>query len=176
MDKLERIYNELNEAVNGKMYLLKYFDNLKSEIDLECVKVALGSGDELRAFEQQIELIEQVDLFQGECLANLERNPIGELSLEEWDQRLRNLDLKDMEAALRLEKELYCELYRRKKALFMNKGIVFLGMNEYEAVFKPYYLTVIDGQRDPGLLVGILILVNDEFLLYSDKLKMGLED
>ncbi len=67
----------------------------------------------------------------------------------------------DKDRVLQLEKELYCLLFDRKKALYMNKGIIYLNMNEsYDFV----NMRVDD-------MFGTLIVLEDEFLLNSDKVQ-----
>ena len=161
MDRLKRIYAELVETVNNsRLYLVNYFSELKSQIDIECEtylsKGALGTKDEEKAIEQQIDMIHQVDLFQSKCLDKLKKHTIEHLTnLSEFEHRLNHLHLMNTDAVLELEKKLYCVLYERKRVLFMNKGIVFLSIEDYEAVFIPYYL-IDDGPRDPNILFGIL--------------------
>ena len=62
----------------------------------------------------------------------------------------------------------------------MDKGIVYVGLGKYERLFG---LSISQWDDDNGfvqpkhseILFGILILIEDEFLLYGDKMKRWIE-
>ena len=70
-------------------------------------------------------MINEVDLFAKQCLDNLRAIRFNQLNLEEFEYRLKKLDLKDRRAVWKLEKELDCELLKRKEELLMGKSILF---------------------------------------------------
>ena len=153
MDKLQTIYGDLKLVASSKLYLVNYFDEIRNSIDIEC-QTFLDKPeaiDELKekATQQQLEMIEQVGLFEKSCLSELEKSPLEQLDLEELDRRVKSLDLKDKKEVEKLEKELFCEAFNRKKRIFMNKGCIFLAK-------KP---------KRTEVLFGILIFIEDEFVI-----------
>lgn len=170
-ESLEKIQNELKSTVNGKVYLINYFDDLRNQIDIECqlylCKQELTSYAKAKAIRVQQKMVSEVDRFQTQCLENLKSNPEVELSLAE--QNLRSFDIKDTEVFLKLEKDLYTELHNRKKYLFFNRGILFFSTAKYEVFFN----LKCDYHEYPQF--GVLILVRDEFIIYSEKVTTRLE-
>ena len=127
MNKIESIYSELKYLNDQpKVFLLKQFDEIRYQIDIECQKFlnALNfldlNGLEIKTIEQQLEMLSEVDLFQKQCLANFAQNPPKQLNIEELDQRIKSINSEDKDVALKLEKELYKEMFNRKKCLFGN--------------------------------------------------------
>jgi len=177
MNKIESIYSELKYLNDQpKVFLLKQFDEIRYQIDIECQKFlnALNflylNGLEIKTIEQQLEMLSEVDLFQKQCLAKFAQNPPKQLNLEELDQRIKSINSEDKDVALKLEKELYKEMFNRKKCLFGNKGIVFLSMENCKHFFQHYV-----SFGEPRILFGTLILIEDEFLLFGDKLQQFIE-
>jgi hypothetical protein len=82
MNKIESIYRELKYLNDQpKVFLLKQFDEIRYQIDIECQKIlnALNfldlNGLEIKTIEQQLEMLSEVDLFQKQCLAKFAQNP-----------------------------------------------------------------------------------------------------
>ena len=74
MNKIESIYSELKYLIDQpKVFLLKQFDEIRYQIDIECQKFlnALNfldlNGLEIKTIEQQLEMLSVVDLFQKQC-------------------------------------------------------------------------------------------------------------
>lgn len=157
MEELEVYLKELKSTFdNPKLYLVNYFDGIRSQIDLECHIYDRKVGNTEQAILQE-ELINEVDNSQRHCLSNLENNSSN---LEALEQRLKVVDLEDEEAVLNVEKELLCSVFNRRKVLFMNKGIIF---------FK---LVNMSNNLLTRVLFGDLYIVEDEFLLYSQRLQL----
>jgi hypothetical protein len=156
MDKLQTIYGDLKLVASSKLYLVNYFDEIRNSIDIECQTFLdkPEATDELKekATQQQLEMIEQVGLFEKSCLSELEKSPLEQLDLEELDRRVKSLDLKDKKEVEKLEKEFFCEAFNRKKRIFMNKGCIFLAK-------KP---------KRTEVLFGILLFIEDEFVINSE--------
>ena len=186
MDKLEEIHLELKSTANSRIYLVSYFDEIRNQIDVECetylskidsrIKLDQGKREKQKekAIEQQQEFIKEVDLFQQECLKNLGTHPIEPLNLEDLERRLNSVNLKNNNSVLELEKDFYCTLYNRKKLIFMNKGILFLSLEKYKkfcGVKKKYSMSLFATvpQKNPDILFGILLLVEDEFIIYNEE-------
>ena len=95
-------------------------------------------------------------------------------NIEELGNSLRCLNLPDKEKALELEMELYCQMYERTKALYVRKGIIFFSCEKFERFFRQNrrYQRDVDlrdsNQRIPETF-GVLILIEDEFLIESEK-------
>jgi len=180
MNDIENHLEELKSInTNPKAYLVNYFDHIRNIIDIDtqaylnddyCCKA------KERATKHLLEMIAAVNLFEKQCISNLNSNPVGQIKFEEFNQRVKCIDSKDAE----LEKELYCELFTIKKKLFMDKGIVYVGLGKYERLFG---LSISQWDDDNGfvqpkhseILFGILILIEDEFLLYGNKMKRWIE-
>ncbi len=166
MDGSEFLLHELRSAVNSpKLYLVKYFDDIRNQIDICCESYLQARDLTVRAKEialqKQQEMISAVDLFEKECLINLETNTGGLVGLDELECSLKSLDPSNKEKVLQVEKSVYCQLYERKKFLFMNKGIIFFDMDNC-----CQYLPI---QCHPQVLFGHLFIIEDEFLLFSEK-------
>ncbi len=186
MDKLEEIHLELKSTANSRIYLVSYFDEIRNQIDVECetylskidsrIKLDQDKREKQKekAIEQQQEFIKEVDLFQQECLKNLGADPIEPLNFEELERRLNSVNLKNNNSVLELEKELYCTLYNRKKLIFMNKGILFLSLEKYKKFCGVKMrcsnsFSASRPQKSPDILFGILLLVEDEFIIYNEE-------
>ena len=102
-------------------------------------------------------------------VANLVSNPIGQMNLEEIECGLKNIRLDNQEMILKFQRQLHCELHNRKKTLFLNKGMVYLNREFCAEALSCW----INNEKDDFrfVLFGCLFLVEDEFLIYSDKLK-----
>lgn len=165
MESLEKQLDELKQVLNNpKLYLVDYFSELQNKIDLEC-QIYLNKGnvkDSENAIKRQQEMISQVDQFREECLSNLQTIACDLTDLEMFEQRLETLDFEETVATLQLEKAIYCALYGRKKLLFRNKGIIFLSKSSHN--FYQKYLGEV--------VVGSLFIIEDEFLLYSEKFQV----
>ena len=177
MDKLKHIFSELASSLNSKIYLVNHFDDIRNRIDLECQSFLnrdVKEAENLRkATEQQHGLVTEVDLFEKKCLHNLEKNPYDQLDLDEFDRRLKSLDSSDQKAVLELEKDIYSELYSRKKLLFMNKGIFFLNKNNLDK-FSQFEEKESD-MENSDILFGSLFLIEDEFFIFSEKFRKKIE-
>ena len=71
-------------------------------------------------------MIEEVDVLQEQCVANLVSIPIDQMNLEAIECGLENVSLDNQQLVLNSQRQLYCELHKRRKTLFLNKGIVYL--------------------------------------------------
>ena len=174
---METVHTELKSITNSpKLYLINYFDDIRKQIDIESQiymnKKKLGAELKERALEEQLKMINEVDSFQKKCLNHLATHPIDQLNLDAFE----NLDLNDKSSKVGLEKLLYCELYARKKALFMNTGLLFLDNEKCMLYSSNDYNEETDkwDKKRPidSILFGVLILVQDEFLEYSNKFKL----
>jgi len=109
-------------------------------------------------------MIEEVDSFQKQCLANLKKEQKHQINLEEFEKRLQ---LKDKDLVMELGADLCHAIHDIKKELFMNQGIVFYSKDNYEKLFDFHYHSC--GEEFGSVLFGNLILIEDEFLINSDK-------
>ena len=163
---LKKKYDELKAIVDHpKLYLVNCFDEIRNEIDIECAKYLdkknLAQELKEKAIEQQQEMIDELEAFQRQCLANRNcSNPNDQSQLDELEQRLKFVDKNGVSD---LEKDLTCAIYNRKKMLFMNQGVIFNTTNEHKKL-----LIYRSNFRD--ILFGLLILIEDEFLIKSEKL------
>lgn len=168
MNKLEAIFCELKSAVNSpKVHLVNYFDEIRNQIDIDCETYLSrhGLANQTRALVQQQELISEVDLFLRQCLSNVASLDEDLSKLDELELSLKSLDLTDKDAVLAVEKNIYCALNNRKRLLFRNRGIIFVNIDNYEKYFE----SPGSRQRDPQVLFGLLFILEDEFLLFSDQ-------
>lgn len=143
---------------------MNYLDEIRKQIDIECQtylnKVDV-EVDKEKAIQQQEKMINVVNLFQTDCLSNLTKIQYGQNNTDDLEQSLNSLYLEEGDAALKLERDISCSLFQRQKLLFMNKGVVFLDEN---------YLAELFG-RNLDILFGVLLIVEDEFLLNNDKIQ-----
>ena len=79
-----------------------------------------------RFYQRQQEMIEEVGVFQEQCVANLVSKPIDQMNLEAIECGLKNVSLDNQELVLNFQRQLYCELHKRRKTLFLNKEMVYL--------------------------------------------------
>jgi hypothetical protein len=169
---LQTAFNEMKSIIaSPKFFLIQHFDDVRNKIDLECQKYLDNNELELESKEKAIlrqqEMIDEVDLFQKECLANLKTEQLDQINLEEFEKRLQ---LQDKDDVMELGKDLCCATYNFKRELFVNQGIVFFTKVKYKKLFgkKGHYY----GEQDyliNSLMFGSLILIEDEFLINSDK-------
>ena len=174
MENIEsmEIFSQLKSIYNSpKLYLVNFFEDIRNRIDVQCQvflnNIDLDNLTKEKALQQQQDMIDQVDLFQSRCLANLESNHIDQMNFKDIDHHS--------------EKRNMCsELYKRQKVLFMNKGIVFLSIDKCDELFELRPLIWNDlteeyeEPKNSEILLGILILIEDEFLLYSRKFNIPL--
>lgn len=180
MNKLRNIFNKLKSSVNSpRIYLVNHFEDLRNEIDIESQtflnKDGLSVEDREKVIQQQEEMIKEVDLIQSQCLANLDKIKSDPISLGDFEQRLNSLDLEDQNAVLKVENNLFCALFQREKSLFMNQGILFLnGKKDMEVEFiKVSILHILE--RTPDSFFGVLLIVEDEYMRYSDDIRQKIE-
>jgi hypothetical protein len=169
---LQTTFNEMKSMIaSPKCFLIQHFDVVRNKIDLECQKCL--NNDELKveskekAILRQQEMIEEVDSFQKQCLANLKKEQKHQINLEEFEKRLQ---LQDKDDVMELGKDLCCAIHGIKKELFMNQGIVFYSKENYEKLFDIHedHRKLFSKQTD-DVMFGSLILIEDEFLINSDK-------
>lgn len=172
MNELETMLSELESAVNSpKLYIVNYFDDVRNQIDIRC-QTYLNKDDltaEVRekAMEQQGQMISEVDLLQKQCLSNFET-----ISLEELEQRLDILKVERSDASVRLvEKDLYFALFRRQKLMFRNQRVVFFAIEQY----KKFLSKIGFNHTVPGILFGVLVIVEDEFLSDITEIQQKIE-
>ena len=177
----ENVFQDLQKNFNGmksmisspKCFLIQHFDDVRNKIDLECQKYLdnneLKVESKEKAILRQQEMIEEVDSFQKKCLANLKTEQLDQINLEEFEKRLQ---LQDKDDVMELGKDLCCAIHKIKRKLFMNQGIVFYKKENCEKLFDfqenkqaCFYQRAIDSV----ILFGNLILIEDEFLINSDK-------
>jgi len=184
MEKIGKILFELKSIDSSpKLYLVNHFDMVRNKIDLdtECYldTIKLLVKDQSKdwhltlkecVYQRQQGMINEVDLFQEQCVSNLTSNPIGQMNLEEIECGLKDLRLDNQEMVLKFQRQLYCELHNRKKTLFLNKGMVYLSREFCGETFSYWKNDKKENFRSVVLL-GCLFLVEDEFLIYSDKFK-----
>lgn len=161
MSRLEAVLRELKLAVDSpRIYLANFFRELQNQIDLECEallnRANVSDKDRERAIQQQIQMINEVDLFQHKCLANLTK-----ISL---------LDLEPVKHVTN-EKEIHCALYKRQKLLFMNQGVIFFNNKNFDHFLQSnlHFCLLSFKYENPSQLFGLLFFIEDEFLIYSDK-------
>lgn len=167
MSRLETVLRELKLAADSpEIYLANFFRELQNQIDLECEaflnRANVSDRDKGRAIQQQIQMINEVDLFQRKCLANLTRIPIGPERVEHGHAN---------------EKDFYRALFKRQKLLFMNQGVIFFNNKNFDQFLQVnlhFYLLSFK-YENPLQLFGLLIFIEDEFLIYSDKTNLMLE-
>ena len=154
-------FNDLELAViSPRRYLASFFDELRSQIDLECqkyiVRYKLVEKDQEKAISQQVELIQEAISFEQQCLAN-----VGQLELPSKEQ----ID------GMMEEKKIYVALHQVQKQLFMNKGMLILDSKRFEELV----------QEEQGSNFGVfdplvypsehLIILEDEFMVLNEKVK-----
>ena len=187
MESLYKTYIELKSTINSpKLYLINYFDGIRNKIDIEyqiyIIKNDLGVAAQEKALQQQRELLDEVTLLQKQCINNLAAtNPFGQSNkLVDIERCLKGLNWRDKVAISKLEKQLYRQLFARKKELFMNKGIVFFGIDDCDKFYKINLAwnkktEVYEERNNQEIMFGILIIITDDFLLYSAKFKQWIE-
>ena len=188
MDKTERIISELNSIDSSPMlYLANHFDMVRNQIDLDSERylnsqllVKDQSQDwyvklKARSYQRQQEMIEEVDVFQEQSFANLVSKPIDQMNLEAIECGLKNVSLDNQQLVLNSQRQLYCELHKRRKTLFLNKGIVYLSGEFCAKAFASRWNNWNYHKKEPkdfsSVSFGCLLLIEDEFLIFSDKLK-----
>ena len=139
---------------NPRLYLANFFADIRNQIDTECHIYLecqdLNVENKEQAVENQLVMIKEVDTFEKQCLDNLSSYPMDQLELN-----------KD-------EPEHY-QLYERKKSLFLNKTLVFL--NKSFLLLASYS----SSEKIVQLKFGVLVIVEDEFLVNSDMYKQVLK-
>ena len=168
---LQTAFNEMKSMISRpKCFLIQHFDDVRNKIDLECQKYLdnneLKVESKEKAILRQQEMIEEVDSFQKKCLANLKTEQLDQINLEEFEKRLQ---LQDKDDVMELGKDLCCAIHNIKRELFMNQGIVFYKKENFEKLFGNkacFYQREID-----SVMFGNLILIEDEFLINSDKIE-----
>jgi len=157
---------------------VSHFDEIRNQIDIEYENLLCSAAKKKKSEnteflpQKQQELIHEVNLFQKQCLFNQDSNQLDYINLHDWEHRLKALNQDDKEAVLTFQKELYCELYSRRKALFLNKGMIFLS-NSMQLVRSP--ITGLTRLSYIKIVFGTLIVIEDEFLIYSDKFQEWLQ-
>jgi hypothetical protein len=164
---LQTTFTEMKSIIDTpKSFLIKHFDGVRNKIDLECQKYLENNELELKykkkAVLRQQKMIDEVDSFQKQCLANLKTEQLDQIKLEEYEKRLQ---LQDKDDVMELGKDLCCAIHKIKKELFMNQGIVFFTKENYEKIFT----------ESDSVMFGNLFLIEDEFLINSDKIESFLE-
>ena len=164
---LQTTFNEMKSMNSSpKCFLIQHFDDVRNKIDLECQKYLdnneLKVESKEKAILRQQEMIDEVDSFQKKCLANLKTEQTHQINFEEFEKRLK---LQDKDDVMELGKDLCCAIHKIKKELFMNQGIVFFTKENYEKLFKIRSKLY----SSNSFIFGNLILIEDEFLMNSDK-------
>lgn len=158
MDRLRSSLSELKSAVNNpRLFIADYLYAIRNEIDIECEIYLSKAGWRLEEREkalQQLEgMIKEVDLFEKQCLTNVESLQFGPPNLKQLEHNLDSLDLKDGKAISMVERDLDCALIQKHKSLFMKQGLVFLNKSKCKRL-----------EENSGILFGALIIVEDEYL------------
>jgi len=128
-------------------------------------------------YQRQQGMIDEVDLFQEQLLSNLTSNPIGQTNLQEIECGLKNLRSDNQELVLKFQRQLYCELHNRKKTLFLNKGMVYLSrefcVEAFPNITDNVFPKSTNNKKEDfrSIYFGCLFLVEDEFIIFSDKFK-----
>lgn len=163
MSRIEDALKELRLAVESpRAYLASFFRDLENQIDLECEtflnRPNVSGEDKERAIQQQIQMINEVGLFQHKCLANLATIPLDDSPI---------LGAVGLEVE---EREVFRALYRRQRSLFMNQGIIFFNNSNFDQFLQSnlhFYLLSFK-YENPLQLFGLLFIIEDEFLISSD--------
>jgi hypothetical protein len=182
-EDLKTTFNEMKSMIaSPKCFLIQYFDGVRNQIDVECQKYLDNNELKLKsknkAILQQQEMIDEVDSFEKKCLASLKTKQAYQINFEEFEKRLQ---LQDKDDIMQLGKDLSFVIHHFKKELFMNQGIVFYSIDSCKKLFDShknkvlqcpysYYIGNID-----SVMFGSLILIEDEFLIYSDKFESWFE-
>lgn len=166
MEELKPILNDLKSALNGpKIYLVNHFDQLRSQIDIACQTYLkaddLTAENKEKAQKQQQDMINEVDLFQKKCLANLETIQVDSPNLDDLEQRMNGLYLEDNKTSLKTKKDIYCAFNDRIKVLFTNQGLVFVDMDNYKQYLD--FRDIYNMKEDHDILFGMLFIVEDDF-------------
>lgn len=166
MEELKPILNDLKSAVSStKIYLVNHFDQLRSQIDIACQTFL--KGDDLtaenkeKAQKQQQDMINEVDLIQKKCLANLETIKVDSPYMDDLEQRMNGLYLYDNKTSLKTKKDIYCAFNERIKVLLMNQGLVFIDMDNYKQYLD--LRDIYNMKEDHDILFGMVFIVEDEF-------------
>jgi hypothetical protein len=170
---LQTAFNEMKTMITTpKIFLIQHFDWVRDQIKDECQKYINNNELKVESKEKAIliqdEMIDEVDSFQKKCLANTKTEQNHQIDLEEFEERLQ---LQDKDDVMELGADLCHALHDIKKELFMNQGIVFYTLDNYEILFgilEDHNRQLYSNQID-SLMFGSLILIEDEFLISSDK-------
>lgn len=149
-------------------------DEIRKQIDIHSeiyLKNDLTVGDveskEEKFIQQKEEMIKEVNLFQGQCLKNLETLQCGPTDLSYLEDSLNKLHLDDARLIWKGEVDLTCALFQRQKLLFMNQGIIFLSKIYSESAFLEGLLEIVEFVEELNelkILFGTLLIVEDEYL------------
>lgn len=180
MNKLEKLLNELRLIVNSpKIYLINHFNEIRSQIDLEC-QIYL-CGDDLsterkeQAIQIQVQMINEVDLVQQKCLTNLETITFNEqVNMKVLEQCFEGLNLEETDGLLKFEKEVYISLYQRQQLIFMNQGVLFFSIKSLLKLLDFPDLQNFDSTISL-VLFGTLIIIENNFLLFKDTFQTTLK-
>ena len=143
-----------------KFYLANYFENVKSKIDIEFVKLRLSLNDEI-AFEQDkikwLKLIDLIDKCQAKCI----NNKIPSDLIEQTKKKLDNFESKQ------IDKNLHKE---RKRLKHSNQQ----DANEIEQNDEHIEIKAIKNKLESFLLSNDSILVFQNFK--QQKFTLGVEE
>lgn len=156
-DKERLDLKELKSAFeNPRLYLARHFEELCNQIDIKChLYIEANPNLVKEIIDQQAEMINQVKLFETECLNQLANNRLNEQLSGYIRQEIKRIEA-DLVAGLtdkdKLRQVLDDAMYEIQQVLFAQKTLVYLDDDKIEyPVFKV----------SP---IGSIIIVEDEFI------------
>lgn len=156
-DKERLDLKELKSAFeNPRLYLASYFEELCNQIDIKC-HLFIEANPNLvnEIIEQQAEMINQVKVFETDCLNQQSKSRLSEQLSGLIRQEIKRIE-RDLASGSadkdKLRQMLDDALYEIQQALFSNRTLVYL---EDDKIESPVF------NVSP---IGSIIIVEDEFI------------
>jgi len=137
--EIKSLLEEFKLAVNRpRLYVIKYFEDLKNQIDIEFCKILNEINNELaeqqekeEIFEKQAILIDKINEFESLCLIKI--NDDSEIEFQMIIGQIEN-NLNEQDISQDELRKIYGllsnEVEKVQKILFQNKAMFFLNANE----------------------------------------------
>jgi hypothetical protein len=182
--ELKKEFDKVLMLTNTKIYLMSYFSELRSEIDILFAKKRKQTQSLMELNLNWTKMIDKVNTFEKECV-NKDENEIDSKLDFKLNERLNFIKLKlnelkkviellnkqrniiidtDGNEALKKRNELFFEIEcilsdtknKMENILFMNKTILFLSKKncDFSEIFK---------ELNPDTMVGKLIIVTNQY-------------
>jgi len=145
--QIRSLLEEFKLAVNRpRLYVIKYFEDLKNQIDIEFCKTLNEINNELveqqvkeEIYEKQSYLIEKVNEFESLCLKQINEDSEIEFQviIEKIENNLNGQDISQDELR-KIYDLLSNEVEKIQIILFQNKSMFFLNANEIKEDFEKH--------------------------------------